>query len=537
MAAQALTNDGADTVPPSSALLSSTTQQSWNGKELLVSLQRLGVAHDLKEDDLTLPDLQQATSSTSSSSSSMSMLLSRLSLLLSDLGRLQETQIKTHLTTLLDSASNVQTLEGQVRDVRKSLTELEVAVEKLSNPTRTSLVRLQRDQKRFQRLQSVQDLLTKASRYVVLARRLESHLQALFDDGDSSSTSQKEQAMIESARCLESLTALTVPPLTSLDFIQSYTPSIQSARSQVIDQMESSIVIGLRDLSPSLLSCSLQTAEILRVLPDLVSNLLHDLTDVVKRCVVRALGVVVAREWDVALQQADNAEQDSSGAPTPYRSRRTQPQQQKAQPRQRTTTHPAVTHIQDVFRQHWHTLMTVEMTAVCSKIYLLQRVLGLMRSSTGGDNLQQDAAEPESQEEEESNPRTLLDEGVKVSKHWPLQTRRTGQQLFLTISALLLPQILGEPPTLLFWRTLSTSLESGLSRIPPTFFSTPLASEHPHATPTPTSRLHNSRYHPTWESHLSRTVDFFFEKTSVWTGISGQGGPEQAFVRRSIGLA
>lgn len=329
------------------------------------------------------------------------MLLSRLSLLLSDLGRLQETQIRAHLPALLQSASNVQSLESQVRDVRRGLDDLEVGVERLSRPTRTSLARLQRDQERFKRLNAVQDLLRQASQYVHVARRLETHLQVLFDEEDDRQDAQVEQAMVDSAHCLESLTTATTPPLSSLQFIQSYTPSIQSARAQVIDKMETCIVTGLRDLSPSLLSSSLQTADILGVLSDLVSDLLHDLTDVVRRCVVRAVGVVAdhRREWDVALseQQQDGGAHASSSSPTPYRSKR-------AQTRNHATTSSPVTALQDSFCQQLHTLMTVEMTAVCSKIYLLQRVLGLMSARGGGE------------EDADNNPRTLLDEGVKVGR-------------------------------------------------------------------------------------------------------------------------
>lgn len=408
-----------DQLAPSATLAAAP----WDGEELLRSLQRLGVAHDLQESDLTLPDLQQAASSSSSSSSSasrMSMLLSRLSLLLSDLSRLQEDQIRTHLPTLLDRASGVQSLEGQVREVRRLLADVEVGVEKLSNPTRRSLVRLERDQRRLRRLHSVQDLLGGAARYVSTARRLETHLQTLFDgddDGDVVGDAQC-RAMVDAAHCLESLASLTAPPLTSLAFIASYSPSITAARGQVVDKMESSIVAGLRDLSPSLLSTSLQTADVLGLLPDLVSDLLRDLTDVVKRCVVKALGSIDRREWDAALADDEAASSSSpSSSPAPYRSKRHQQQGQQRDMRR-------VTRAQDAFCAHFDTLMTTEMTAVCSKIYLLQRVLGLMRAArTRKEDDGGEGGDEEEDEGGESNSRTLLDDSVKVSR----LEQRTGE--------------------------------------------------------------------------------------------------------------
>lgn len=98
-----------------------------------------------------------------------------------------------------------------------------------------------------------------------------------------------------------------VPTLTALDFIRDYLPAIDDARQTVTDMMEDMVVRGLRDLvsspcllsgsrprstpdlhcativqSPTLLSASLQTAYNLGSLPDLVRDLLADLTDVIR---------------------------------------------------------------------------------------------------------------------------------------------------------------------------------------------------------------------------------------------------------------
>lgn len=86
-------------------------------------------------------------------------------------------------------------------------------------------------------------------------------------------------------------------PLQNLDFVQMYTPTIDKARDSIISEMEAMVVSGLASLNQPLLSSSLQTAHNLRLLPELVSNLVADLNDAVTVRVQRAFdSAAIGRE-------------------------------------------------------------------------------------------------------------------------------------------------------------------------------------------------------------------------------------------------
>lgn len=81
---------------------------------------------------------------------------------------------------------------------------------------------------------------------------------------------------------------LDVIPLDELEFVKQYAPKVDTARDTIIQEMEGMVINGLSDLNQPLLSSSLQTAHNLRLLPDLVSNLLADLNDAVTLRITRA---------------------------------------------------------------------------------------------------------------------------------------------------------------------------------------------------------------------------------------------------------
>jgi hypothetical protein len=86
-------------------------------------------------------------------------------------------------------------------------------------------------------------------------------------------------------------------PLEQLAFVKLYAPQVDTARDAIIQEMESMVINGLSDLNQPLLSSSLQTAHNLRLLPDLVSNLLADLNDAVTLRITRALdSAAIGRE-------------------------------------------------------------------------------------------------------------------------------------------------------------------------------------------------------------------------------------------------
>lgn len=398
---------------------------TFDGPALLASLKSFGLGSDLTSSDLSISLSNTTASSNSSSASnpSLSILLSRLSLLLSDLSRQLEAQTRLALPALLAEASRIQSLQASVQDVRKGIEEIDLNVAKLRQPTSRAVVRLTRDQKRLKRLAQVGELTKKAARFVMLARRLENNLRIIYDEDDDDGKGEtgeiqesrrktrqreREEALVRAARGLEAIGMLvgTQPSsqpghdLESVRFVKAYLPSITKARAQVLDTMEQSIVLGLRDLNPSMLSSSLLTASALGVLKDLVRDLMADLTDVVRKRVEVAFHVDGSRT--IGAEETGYAS---------YRSKRQQQQQQQ-------NANSAMQQQQELLSKS-DTLFTQEMTAVCSKIYLLQQVLGLMKRPQVKETGESVTAEEEVQQ-------TLLDEGIKVSSR-DARGRRTYQ--------------------------------------------------------------------------------------------------------------
>ncbi|KAI0342194.1 hypothetical protein BDW22DRAFT_1376570 [Trametopsis cervina] len=70
-------------------------------------------------------------------------------------------------------------------------------------------------------------------------------------------------------------------PLSSIAAVSTHLPYVEYARERVTADMEQMVINGLKTHNQSLLASSLQTAHNLRVLPDLVQNLVLDLSDAV----------------------------------------------------------------------------------------------------------------------------------------------------------------------------------------------------------------------------------------------------------------
>ncbi|PWN24600.1 hypothetical protein BDZ90DRAFT_263145 [Jaminaea rosea] len=420
---------------------------------LLASLKSLGLATEISVSDLALTSTSDAatSSASSSSSSSLSILLSRLSLLLTDLSRLIQQQTSTHSSLLLAQASRVEELQRSLRDARRGVNEVESGYEaRCRQPVVGAAKKLRRDRRRLERLNEVIELGREAGKFVGEGRRLEACLRTLFgeDEGgqDNVATASskslshptQQEALGRASLHLSNISTLLTasPHLKRVNFIHSYLPSIlNTTRSQLQDRMESSVVTALRDLDGRLLASSLLAADRLGVRKELIGDLMGDLCDVVRKRV----GAVF-----------DGAGGGGGGGAPGLPGR----------------------------LEH---LLTVEMAAVCSKIYLLQRVLGLMRvGESEGDGDGQVAKEPAATP---AQPRTLLDESLLL---------------------------LGDAPTLLFWRTLASSLASHTGR-------------------------GTARSTPASIREIRGFVDTFFERTSVWTGLQETGGPERTLLLRSLG--
>jgi len=120
-------------------------------------------------------------------------------------------------------------------------------------------------------------------------------------------------------------------PLTSLDVVNAQVPAVKRAKDVVIEEMEGMVISGLANLvsrhrsrdhphappgrrlidrvrlqNQPLLSTSLQTAHNLRLLPQLVSNLLADLNDAVETRIskvfdLESLGKEVAQKGEFMI--------------------------------------------------------------------------------------------------------------------------------------------------------------------------------------------------------------------------------------------
>lgn len=201
----------------------------------------------------------------------------------------------SHLTTSL-------ALSDHLAPIRTSLSSLSSSMDRLHNKIHVPYEHLSTLVRRQQLLAQASDLSRRAARFVLVARRMEGQMARMnaapaVKEGDG----EKERELAKAALSVAELDALLHPalqdeddkeeriPLDQLDFVKLYAPKVDTARDAIIQEMESMVINGLSDLNQPLLSSSLQTAHNLRLLPDLVSNLLADLNDAVTLRITRAL--------------------------------------------------------------------------------------------------------------------------------------------------------------------------------------------------------------------------------------------------------
>lgn len=233
----------------------------------------------------------------------------------------------THLTTSL-------ALSSQLAPIRSSLGSLSTSIDRLHTKIHTPHAQLALLVRRLSLLAQASDLSRRAARFVLLARRLESQMarvQAAPAPGEESASAgegEKEVELAKAALSVAELDLLLASPetdeeetaadgieLQSLDFVVAYTPVIDKARDTIITEMESMVVSGLGSLNQPLLSSSLQTAHNLRLLPELVSNLVADLNDAVTIRVNRAFdSVAIGKE--VAGKETSHAIKFTTRRPT-----------------------------------------------------------------------------------------------------------------------------------------------------------------------------------------------------------------------------
>ncbi|KAI0645490.1 Golgi transport complex subunit 5-domain-containing protein [Trametes meyenii] len=339
-------------------------------------------------------------------SEDVSVAISKLTFSLDDVEKQLKNVVTTHHEDLLVQAAGVSDLEGSLGSVRTGLNELDSSLEKLRLKIRVPYQSLQTHVTKLERLQQASDILRRTSRFVILARRLELQLAEMSkaeatdpeglkangagvtpiraDTPQLESEDEKERAIAKAALTIAELTSLLDAnesstaggpgegedhrnedgepiPLSSVKAVAIHLPFIDAARTRITTDMEAMVITGLATLNQSMLASSLQTAHNLRVLPDLVQNLVSDLSEAVEGRIRSA--------FDLSRISKDIMAKDSAsmGQGLLYKSRvRTEPT---------SVTAPQWT------AALWGSLESLieEMADCCVKVYTLEKVLRVKR--------------------------------------------------------------------------------------------------------------------------------------------------------------
>ncbi|KAK7472882.1 hypothetical protein VKT23_000990 [Stygiomarasmius scandens] len=347
--------------------------------------------------------------SESSAKDDVSLAISKLSFAIDDVSKQIRNLVTTHHQDLLSQAASASQLSGSLTSVRARLQDLDSSVDKLRVKVSVPYQSLQDNVSRLQKFQQASEILRRTSRFVILARRLQSQMtemesqdaqqtpQRPVQSRSDSSTSvsglldpedEKERAIAKAALSIAELIALldgdsnsstdskALAPdspeqltrkfhLRSIRAVAAYIPFIEDARTKVTNEMESMVMTGLTTLNQSLLASSLQTAHNLRILPDLVQGLVSDLAQAVEERIRGA--------FDLNKISKEALGKDGAAAQTPsttlYKSR--------------VRTEPTSATVPQWASVLWTGLekMIEDMADCCIKVYTLEKVLKLKRDT------------------------------------------------------------------------------------------------------------------------------------------------------------
>ncbi|KAI5452220.1 hypothetical protein NCC49_001154 [Naganishia albida] len=314
---------------------------------------------------------------------------------------------------LLDHLSESTTLSSNLSTVRTSLSQLDTSLNKLQTKIHTPCVTLRSEVSRLEKARTASELLRRAGRFLVLARRLETQMGFVSKPATSAAATSKaqpnadspipsrtptlrpghepgspkadgeeegerEREMLKAALTIAELDTLlgaasdeqpaagesdVLPedvPLESLDFVAQQAPVIARSKETVISEMENMVVQGLANLNQPLLSTSLQTAYNMRLLPQLVQNLLADLNDAVESRISRA--------FDMASIGKEVAARASAASSLLYRTARGKHAAETAPSNQTVGTWTQVL---------WKRMdvLIEDISQCCIKVYTLEKVL------------------------------------------------------------------------------------------------------------------------------------------------------------------
>lgn len=164
-------------------------EQPWSlDKRSLEALQQLGLSGSsvAGSNQSKATDKQASTSNhynafsrTSSGPGDVSAALSKLSFAVDDLNKQLRSEINTHHSALLIQAGSVSSLEENLRQIRGGLDEVESSADRLRRKIAIPYDTLSTSLTRLAKLQRASDLARRASRFVVLARRLDVQMAEL----------------------------------------------------------------------------------------------------------------------------------------------------------------------------------------------------------------------------------------------------------------------------------------------------------------------------------------------------------------------
>ncbi|KAK0455394.1 Golgi transport complex subunit 5-domain-containing protein [Desarmillaria tabescens] len=319
-----------------------------------------GEPYVLPSDTRTKPLISSNKLAEAPGKEEISIAISKLTFGIDDVSKQIKTLVTNHHQDLLSQAASANELSGSLNSVRAGLADLDHSLEKLRLKVRAPYQSLQANVSRLQKLQQASDVLRRTSRFVILARRLQIQMAemesvSLLDDSASCTSEETRQSDIEGHQ-LESRISLR-----SVNAIAVHVPYIEDARAKVTSEMENMVLTGLTSLNQSLLASSLQTAYNLRVLPELVQNLILELS--------QAVDDRIRTAFDLSKISKEILSKDSAPSPTLYKSRvRTEPT---------NLTAPQWT------AALWARLevMIQDMAECCVKVYTLERVLKIKKDT------------------------------------------------------------------------------------------------------------------------------------------------------------
>ncbi|KAI0036874.1 Golgi transport complex subunit 5-domain-containing protein [Vararia minispora EC-137] len=342
----------------------------------------------------------------------ISVAIGKLDTGIEDVSRQIKNVVTVHHEDLLIQAASLGDLESSFGSVRSGLDELDTSLDKLRQKIRVPYQSMQTNVVRLQRLRLVSDALRRTSRFVLLAKRLQTQMAELGDEstpdaskpepqtngtpakmsGRRSATpgleieGEKERTLAQAAlsvaelndlleTALEGISIQDAPETTgdnvaaadsrislhSINAVASYIPFVEASHSRITSEMEMMIKTGLADTNRSLLATSLQTAHNLHVLPEFVQDLVADLSAAVESRIKTA--------FDVSRISKELLAKDSVPPNTgvSYKSR--------------IRTEPTSLNAPQWTNALWARLTSLveDMTGACIKVYTLENVLKIKK--------------------------------------------------------------------------------------------------------------------------------------------------------------